>query len=1525
MLKRLTATVLAVTMLFSMSWTAFAEETTETKATAGLGVEESIKKNKDLLEAEFNELKYDHEAALCKQFEEYLICADGAFEYYFERYGSELRDILSEVKEEIKTGFVYETDDETHVEIQENKAGESVGAAAEEKVSANISFSVNGDTLTLSGTGGTGSFLYEQPAWYPYKDTIKKLVVNEGITTIGSDAFKNFSKLTTVVLPSTMLKISHRAFWGCVSLMNISIPDSVVFIGQNAFLNCSSLQSIELPDGAEMKDSVFSGCSSLTYVKLPSRLTRLENSTFWACKALTNVQLPSTITEIGSNAFTLCTSLSSIQLPAGLVEIGKSAFSYCQSLTSVTLPDSLKRLYSYAFDSCDSLRTVNVGSQLAVMGLNPFKSCSSLVNLNASANNYFNFVDSVIYSKDMKTLICYPEGRMVDTYTIQQGVTTIGEGSFTSFKGYNEPLIKTLIIPDSVTSIEDQAFFGTRIKNISMGKNVKEIGAEAFLWCDFPSIDLPSTLTRIGDEAFKFNYYLSSITIPKSVVSIGKQCFYRNQRLQAVNVASDNPCYSSKDGVLLTKDKKTIVQYPSGKKDTSYIMPDSVEELEEYAFVYNSDLENITFSDNLRIIKDSNLQDFDYIKSITLPDNLTVIEPYCLRLSRLENVTVGKRLVRISNAFQNCYSLSQICFYGNAPEDCEDMLDSCEETVEVIYPQNDRTWNGIQARVKNQALKYTARDFSQPFHFHTDINKASVSLSKKTYSYNGTYQEPKVTVKLGDETLRADVDYSVIYRYNKNVGKAQVEIRGINDFYGSQYTEFNIIKADQNLSVSIDKSNIRIGSYANIKENGVGAPTITSNNPYVVKAYGTTLFGAGVGTATITVTSPGNDCYNSATKKIDVTVSGTGINYSVKNLSYSFQNSARDLGYGNNFRIPKERYYMFYTPTQAAVEYANDDPVWGGSCGGFASSSVIFTSPYTSLSVRDFNSSASLVSDLKTGDRNSKLGINVREWIETMQVSQLAGRVGTFVETHHNCYNDLVDEVKRCQNGGLPVYISVWRSKTFGHALVGYRFEYVNASQDRIYLYDCNYPKAERYLTLKKSNGKYTGFYYEGGGYSYSYIIKYAPAYLYEELWNQRRTGTNKSNSVGAGESASNYVESLDETTMYINSDNCDISDCSGNIVAEIRAGELNSTQKNIYEISIPDNDSDSHILHLPTAGYSVKSLDDAYEENLEITVVNANQSATVKTQSDTVEILVDDTQNTNIVSVKGKEGESYDVTLNGDNEYTTDNSSVVFSGKSDGKGVRVGTVYGEYINDGSINSGICVDDVDINVENYNARDISGCDWNIESSSYGFTGEGIKPEITVTDKEGFALSQNEDYKVVYQENVNSGTAKGTIYGINDYKGYIDFDFTIQNVSLNDCDVALAYESCEYTGEKIEPKVTVSYRGTELNENQQYEIEYENNTEPGIAKVVVRGINGINGAVTKTFEIVNTQSFILGDANGDGRVSIRDVTAIQRHLADIEFLSGNAFTAADVDKNGSVTVSDATSIQMYLAEFITELG
>ena len=206
-------------------------------------------------------------------------------------------------------------------------------------------------TLTITGEGAMDDYQVRDPApWFNYHESVVRVVIESGITTIGSCAFNTYPALQTIEIPDTVQAIGRGAFTLCSALTDITLPEGITIIESTTFSDCRSLTSITLPSTLEKIEMLaFSHCTALTSVVIPDSVTAVGRGVFNSCSSLTSVQIGTGLTAIGDNMFNSCTALTSIEIPANVTEISYEAFAFCTGLTEITFLGDAPSIYDGAF------------------------------------------------------------------------------------------------------------------------------------------------------------------------------------------------------------------------------------------------------------------------------------------------------------------------------------------------------------------------------------------------------------------------------------------------------------------------------------------------------------------------------------------------------------------------------------------------------------------------------------------------------------------------------------------------------------------------------------------------------------------------------------------------------------------------------------------------------------------------------------------------------------------------------------------------------------------------------------------------------------------------------------------------------------------------------------------------------------------------------------------------------------------------------------------------------------------------
>ncbi len=224
----------------------------------------------------------------------------------------------------------------------------------------NLTWSLKDGTLTISGTGPMEhrDHILSAASWNYASKLISQVVIEEGIESIGNDAFYALPNLTSVSIPGSVKSIGSYAFFKCTQLKEINIPEGVESIDVSAFEGCTALTKVTMADSVtNIRWSAFKGCNRLTSIRLSDNLETLSPNLFGDCTNLSSVNIPVKCKKISDIIFTNCSALTGISIPDGVTTIGTYAFKN-SGLTEVTIPASVTELMACVFSGCESLQTV---------------------------------------------------------------------------------------------------------------------------------------------------------------------------------------------------------------------------------------------------------------------------------------------------------------------------------------------------------------------------------------------------------------------------------------------------------------------------------------------------------------------------------------------------------------------------------------------------------------------------------------------------------------------------------------------------------------------------------------------------------------------------------------------------------------------------------------------------------------------------------------------------------------------------------------------------------------------------------------------------------------------------------------------------------------------------------------------------------------------------------------------------------------------------------------------------------------
>ena len=583
----------------------------------------------------------------------------------------------------------------------------------------NVTYTFDESTglLTISGSGAMTSYTSASGSPFYQQTGIKTVVINEGVTTVGSYAFVYCSGITSVSIANSVTSIGNVSFSNCSSLTEIEIPDSVTYIGSSAFYNCSNLTSIIISENITyIGNLVFSNTgyykdsanweNKLLYIgkylltaktdiagacEVKDATALIAHSAFESCNQMTSVSIPDSVTSIGLSAFKNCSALKELTMPCS-AKIGNSEYTFynCTNIEKVTLTKGTGTMQNYSMVTSDSdtsykytpwyisrnsIKDVVFEDGISNIGTCAFCNCSGLKNVEISSS---------ITSIDYRAFFGCSSLLSIE---ITNSVTSIGDDAFRGCSG-----ITSAEIPDSVTNLGKYVFYGcTGLTSVTLGNGLTSISNAMFLGCSSLSeIEIPNSVTSIATSAFSNCSALTSVTIGKNVASIGENAFSNCSAIKELTMPCSAKIGNSEDTfynctniekVTLTKGTGTMQNYGTSTSSTAtstyyqytpwylsrskckeIIIENGINNIGDYMFFGCSSITSVEIPNSVKSIGNNAFSWCSGLTSVTIPNGVTKIGSYAFReCNKLTSITIPDSVTEIgAMAFYNCVGLKEL-------------------------------------------------------------------------------------------------------------------------------------------------------------------------------------------------------------------------------------------------------------------------------------------------------------------------------------------------------------------------------------------------------------------------------------------------------------------------------------------------------------------------------------------------------------------------------------------------------------------------------------------------------------------------------------------------------------------------------------------------------------------------------------------------------------------------------------------------------------------------------------------------
>ena len=747
----------------------------------------------------------------------------------------------------IETGDTTEEQPEDTIpieQVEELPAGNGIASASSEIIASGI-FGVNlvpdeygditghdGDNLrwifyadgvlTIKGKGGMGDFWSTEESkirpWEDYIPDIRKVIIEDGVTTIGKGAFHNHTALTSVTIPNSVYGIICFAFRGCTSLTSIDIPDSVGYLGNRVFEGCTNLKDVTIPESVH-------GFGADDFYGTPWQAAQGD------------------FCIVNHNLLAYQGTESDVEIPVWVRTIVAQAFSHNEYVENVTIPDWVEYINLAAFGGKKALKNINISEK----------------------NQRYASVEGIVFDKEKTSLLLFPDGREGE-YAIPEGVLSIGESAFANGK------LSSVTIPGSVKDAGTYAFGFSALEHITIPWNLQTIRWGMFSGCsNLNRVEIDHGVRKLDDYAFANCTSLRTVVLPSSVNEVGLYSFQGCNNLTSIFFENDNCNIYDHKVTLVSPDKVTLYGtrgstaeeyakqygYTFGLASTEKPVLKSVDTVPEgaklswnavdgavcYRILYRSgsgSWEKLTDTINTEFIwadgKDGTKYDFT-VQCVTR-DGITALSGYD---------EVGKTLVYVAPP--------------KKPETEKfDTESTGADASDSWYEQDDWDDWGNWGNWDNPD--------------DGSIASCRITLSKTKYVYNGKKRKPSVTVKDGGKKLILNTHYKVSYKNNLNAGTAFVIITGKGNYSGKVTKTFRIKKKAQKLKASISARSVKAGKVLKIKiKKSIGKVTYKSLDPKIAKIISKgKIRGISAGKVKIVVKAAGDKNHKAASKTFKIKV-----------------------------------------------------------------------------------------------------------------------------------------------------------------------------------------------------------------------------------------------------------------------------------------------------------------------------------------------------------------------------------------------------------------------------------------------------------------------------------------------------------------------------------------------------------------------------------------------------------------------------------------------------------------------------
>ena len=492
---------------------------------------------------------------------------------------------------------------------------------------------------------------------------LEQVTIPSGVTEIGHHAFY-YTGIKEAIVPAGVTRIEECTFWNCQKLQKAVLPDHITFIGNSAFSEDYELLDVNIPAKVDTIDqhAFYNNYKRNTPIVIPNTCKIIGYRAFNNNYVAPSVTFGKKIETIDSYAFAECRLIEQAVLPESVTRIGDRAFLNCDSLRTFTFPQNIKEVAGWVLEGCDALTKVTLAKGTTSIGESAFNSCRKLSDINLTDQTSLTTLNNYAFY-----------GTALKNVTLPNSITEIG---WAVFQDCND--LESINVPTGIDYVPyDYCEDSEKLRSVQMHDGIRTIRHDAFYGCDsLENIKLNDQITTIEYNAFYGCVKLALTKLPDALTFIGSNAF-RDMKAMKGTITIPTSVTTIEDGGFRN----------SGI--TAIVMPEGITKLGEDVFNSCASLNNVKLPKDIRRIPNYTFQRCTSLESIDLPNELREIGYAAFDLSGLTAIELPDSLKKVESY---AFSSTQLTTFRVPDSFTNDLgswtLSNCKKLKSVYFGRN---------------------------------------------------------------------------------------------------------------------------------------------------------------------------------------------------------------------------------------------------------------------------------------------------------------------------------------------------------------------------------------------------------------------------------------------------------------------------------------------------------------------------------------------------------------------------------------------------------------------------------------------------------------------------------------------------------------------------------------------------------------------------------------------------------------------------------------------------------------------